>query len=317
VSFGLSSLGSFYLLLAVHELGHLAAGMCVGFRCRSLRVGPLLINRPLRVSLYRGPGALVQGKAELIPVATDKLAWRGVAMVLGGTIANTISAVLLLLLPFPITVFSGLFIAGSDANGVSDLLPFESRFGVSDGRRIWILLRKLERGQRWLALLHLGGQLMDGVLPESLSADFLAKAIAVRDASADTVKAYALAYWAAFHQHNDAEAGQRLETCLPYSSHATPALREALRSDAAVYQARRRKRADLAEQWLAEIPVTTRNGWIRSRAEAAVLEAKGDVDGAINKLAETETSLLVLPENPHRETVLRLVQRWKAELCGC
>ena len=136
VGFGLSSLGAFYLLLAVHELGHLAAGMCVGFRCRSLRVGPLLINRPLRVSLYRGPGALVQDKAELIPVATDKLAWRGVAMVLGGPIANTISAVLLLLLPFLRTVFSGLFIAGSVANGVSDLLPFESRLGVSDGRRI-------------------------------------------------------------------------------------------------------------------------------------------------------------------------------------
>jgi hypothetical protein len=222
-----------------------------------------------------------------------------------------------LLLPFPISVFPGLFIACSIANGLNDLLPFESRLGVSDGSRIWMLLRKPERGERWLALLHLSGQLMDGVLPESLSADFLAKAIAVRDASSDTVKANALAYSAAFHQHKDAEAGQRLETCLAYSDHATPVLREAMRSDAAVYQARRRKRSDLAEQWLAEIPVTTRHGWIRSRAEAAVLEAKGDVAGAINKLAETETALLTLPENAQRETLFRLVQRWKAELCRC
>jgi hypothetical protein len=158
---------------------------------------------------------------------------------------------------------------------------------------------------------------MDGLLPESLSADFLAKAIAVQDASADTVKAYALAYSAAFHQKKDVEAGQRLEMCLAYSSHATPALREALRSDAAVYQARRRKRADLAEQCLAEIPVTTRHGWIRPRAEAAVLEAKLDVEGAINKLAETETALLVLPENARREMHLHLMQRWKTELYRC
>ena len=34
----------------------------------------------------------------------------------------------------------------------------------------------------------------DGAFPESLSADFLAKAIAVRDASADTVKANAIAF---------------------------------------------------------------------------------------------------------------------------
>src|SRR5262249_8236470 len=158
--------------------------------------------------------------------------------------------------------------------------PFESRLGVSDGRRIWMLLRQPARGERWLALLHLGGQLTDGVLPESLSADFLAKAIAVRDASADTVKAYAIAFWGALHPHQDSEAGQRLETCLAYSGHATPVLREALMSDAAVYQARRRKRADLADQWLAGIPVTTPNPWFRSRAEAAILEAKGDVDGA-------------------------------------
>jgi hypothetical protein len=317
VGFGLSALGAFYLILAVHELGHVAAGLCTGFRCRSLRVGPLLINRPFRVSLYRGPGALVQGITELSPVATDKLAWRGVAMALGGPLANILSAAVLLLLPVPITGFCGWFIACSVANAANDLLPFESRLGVSDGRRIWVLLRKPAHGERWLALLHLGGQVLDGVLPESLSVDFLAKAITVRDASADTVRAYALAYRAAFHQQKDTEAGQRLETCLAYSGHATAALREVLRSDAAVDQARRRKRADLADQWLAEITVTTPHGWIRSRAEAAVLEAKGDVDGAIEKLAETETAVLALPENAQRETVLRLVQRWKAELCRC
>jgi hypothetical protein len=271
VGFGLSALAAFYLMLALHELGHVAAGLCVGFRCRSLRIGPLLFSRPFRVSLYRGPGAVVNGVAELIPVATDKLAWRGVAMVLGGPLANFLSAIAVFLLPLPITLFTGLFIAFSIANGMNDLFPFESRLGVSDGSRIGMLLRQPERGERFLALLHLGGEINDGVLPESLSADFLAKAIAVRDDSADTVKAYAIAFWAAFHQHKDSEAAQRLETCLAYSSHATPVLREALMSEAAVFQARRRKRVDLADQWLAEIPVRTQHPWFRSRAEAAIL----------------------------------------------
>jgi hypothetical protein len=56
----------------------------------------------------------------------------------------------------------------------------------------------------------LGGEITDGVLPESFSADFLAKAMAVRDPSADTVKAYAITSLAAFHQHNNDEAAQRL-----------------------------------------------------------------------------------------------------------
>jgi hypothetical protein len=312
-----SALTAFYLMLAIHELGHVVVGLCVGFHLRSYRVGPLLVSRPFRLSFYRGPGAIVQGEAELIPAGTDKLAERAVAMVLGGPTANFLSGIALLLLPVPTTAFSACFIAFSVVNGMSDLFPFESRLGVSDGRRIWMLLREPQRGERWLALLHLGGQLTDGILPESLSADFLAKAIAVRDASSDTVKAYAIAFWAAYHQHQDGEAGQRIETCLAYSGHATPVLREALMSEAAVYLARRRKRADLADQWLSGIPATTRFPWYRSRAEAAILEAKGDVDGAMKKLAETETAILALAKNAQRETLLVLMQRWKSELCRC
>jgi hypothetical protein len=44
-----------------------------------------------------------------------------------------------------------------------------------------------------------------------------------------------MAFSAAFHQDKDSEAGQRLETCLAYAGHATPALHEALKSDAAAY----------------------------------------------------------------------------------
>jgi hypothetical protein len=309
-----SLVAAFYLMLAVHELGHVVAGLCVGFRCRSLRVGPLLFNSPVRVSLYRGPGAVVQGVAEMIPLATDNLAPRGVAMVLGGPLANILSATVLPLWPAPATLFSTFFIVCSIVNAVNDLLPFESRLGVSDGRRIWMLLTQPARGERWLALLHLGGQLSDGVLPESLSPGFLAKAIAVRDASADTVQAYAIAYSAAFQLLNDDEAAERLETCLAYAGYAAPAVREALASDAAVFQARRRKRADLAEQWLNNVPKTTQASWLRSRAEAAILESQGDFPGAVAKLSEVEFAILRLPDATRRNALVRLLQRWKAEL---
>jgi hypothetical protein len=317
VGVAVSVLAAFYLMLAIHELGHVVAGLCVGFRFRSYRVGPLLVSRPFRLSLYRGPGAVVSGVADLSPVATDKLAGRGVAMVLGGPAANFLSAIVFFLLPVPTTVFSACFITCSLVNGVNDLFPFESRLGVSDGRRIGMLLRQRERGERWLALVRLGGEVLDGVLPESLSADFLAKAVAVRDESVDTVTAHALAYWAAFHQDKDGEAGQLLETCLGYAGHATPVVREALMSDAAVFQARRRKRADLAEQWLADIPVTTPRPWLRSRARAAILEARGDIGGASRELEDVEAAIRALPDDSRRATQLRLLQRWKSGLGRC
>jgi hypothetical protein len=177
-----------------------------------------------------------------------------------------------------------------------------------------MLLGRRELGERWLALLRLASELNDGALPESLSPGFLAKAVAVRDDSADTVVAHATAYAAAFHQRRDDEAAERLETSLTYSGRAAPVLREALMSDAAVFQARRRKRPDLAEQWLAAIPVTTRHPWFRSRAEAAILEARGDVPGALRQLGEVETAISALPHSAQRDTLMRLLRRWRDEL---
>jgi hypothetical protein len=147
-----------------------------------------------------------------------------------------------------------------------------------------------------------------------MSPDLLAKATAVRDDSADTVTTHLLAFSAAFHQHRDGDSAERFETCLAHSERVPPVVREALMSEAAVFQARRRKRPDLAEQWLAGIPVNTEHRWFRSRAEAAILESKGDVPGALGKLGEVEAALLTIPRDPQRETLLRLLQRWKSEL---
>src|SRR5262249_30122456 len=111
-----------------------------------------------------------------------------------------------------------------------------------------------------------------------------------------------------------ADAGQMLETCLRYASHVAPAVREGLMSDAAVFQARRRKRADLAEQWLADMPDPTQFPWFRLRVEAAILEAKADVDGALRKLDEGEKAFLSLPDSAQREFLMRMMRKWRAEL---
>ena len=107
----------------------------------------------------------------------------------------------------------------------------------------------------------------------------------------------------------DVQGGERR-----YAGHAAPALREGLMSDAAVFQARRRKRPELAEQWLAGIPASTPHRWFRSRAEAAIREAKGDIPGALEKLTEVEAAILAFPESGQRETLRRLLERWKTEL---
>jgi hypothetical protein len=303
-----------FAITAIHELGHLIVGVCVGFRCHSLFLGPLQFNAPFRIAPNPDPRSWWHGGVTLVPVEPERLRGGAVAMLFAGPAANLLTGVAVLLLPYPKGYFSWLFIAASLLAGVVELfLPVRGPTFVFDGRRIWMLLRDRARGERWLALMKLIADAREGVAPESMSASLQSRATAIRDDSADTVLAHAFAYSAAFHQDRDGEAGQMLEVCLRHAGHATPATREALVSDAAVYQARRRKRPDLAGQWLTEIPEGTPRGWLRSRAEAAILEASGDTDAALGKLADVEAALS-LPGTPRRETLLQLLERWKTDL---
>jgi hypothetical protein len=169
------------------------------------------------------------------------------------------------------------------------------------------------KGERWLALIKLRDDLMSGTLPESTSPAFLQKAVAIEDTSVETLSAHAFAYTAAFHRHDDVRAGEMLEICLRRAGEAPPELREALASDAAVFQARRRGRPDLAKRWL-EAMTAAQSSWLRLRAEAAVLEAEGQRGNASNKLTECERALLALPASPPREVSLQVLRRWQAEL---
>ena len=234
-------------------------------------------------------------------------------MVAAGPAANILTGGIVMILPFAKGVFWSVFALVSIADGLTNLLPFRGPIGLSDGRVLGMLISGQEGGERWLALLNLRADIMAGVLPESLSPDFLAKAIRIEDATPETVFAHALAYSAAFHQHDDARGAQMLEVGLRHAGHAPPTLREAFMSDAAVFQGRRRKRTDLAKQWLADIPDRSAK-WLRIRVEAAIAEAEGDIAGASGKLAECEKAFLELPDSTQKELLLRMLRRWQAEL---
>jgi hypothetical protein len=307
-------LAAFFLAIAVHELGHALVGIAAGFRFNSLRIARFQFDRPFRISLYRGRGTGSGGWASLFPVKQDKLILRTSVMLLAGPGANLASAAALLALPYATGRFAAMFVFWSLMLGVVNLVPFRNRAVISDGGRILMLLQNRARGERWVAMLKLLEELRSGVPYENLTPGFLAKATAIEDNSPDTVVAFALAYGAAFWQHKDAEAARLLETCLRHANLTSPTQRQGLMTDAACFQARRRKRIDLAEQWLADIPEKGEYPWMRRRGEAAILEANGDILGALKKIDEIETMILAVPNQALREISLRGLHRWKAEL---
>ena len=315
LSVALSFLASLVLAIVIHETGHLLAGLCAGFRFSQLRAGPLQIDRPFHVSFRRSQGIGYAGWVSMFPARRDALLLRAALLVLGGPLVNLACAAALLFLPGK-GFFLWSFLLVSLALGVRELLPIRRRIAVPDGRRLWLMLRDPPWSRRWLALMKLGAELRSGTLPEALSPEYLADATAHRDESSDTVTAHALAYSAAFHQHRDADAARFLETSLQFSAWASPPQREALLSDAGLFQARRRKRVDLAEQWLDAMPQPPRSRWLRTRLAAGILEARGDTAGALAKLDELEKDLREVPDRAVGRMFLRLVDRWRSELRG-
>ena len=302
-----------FVAVAIHETAHAVVGVLVGFRFNSLRIGRVQFDRPFRFSLYRGRGTGAGGWASLFPVKQDKLILRTIVMLLAGPLSNLISIAILLVLPYSKGPFSAFFIFTSAILGLMNLVPFRSRAVYSDGGRILMLLQNRARGERWLAIIKLIEEMRTGP-PEKMTPEFIAKATAIEDRSPDTFTAHALAYMAAFWQHKDDEAARALEACLRHSSLVSPSQRHSLITDAAVFQARRRRRIDLAEQWMADLPQKTEYPWLHPRCEAAILEARGDLPGALGKLDEMEKLVLANPNQALREISLRNLRRWKSEL---
>jgi len=300
--------------LVVHELGHVLAGLCLGFRFHSVRVGRLHLIRPFRWSWSRAAEPAAVGMTTLFPVGTTALGPRAFGMVVGGPAANLAAAGVIAGLAFEKNLFWASFVLWSVVIGIGNLVPFRRGTFVSDGGRIVTLVAHPALARRWLAMIALTTELNDGVPPESLSPEFIATAIAERDEPGDTVAAHVLAYLKRFHQHDDVGAAEALELCLSYAAHLPEAIRESLMCEAAVFQARRRRRADLAEAWLEDVPAPTAIPANRQFAEAAILEAKGDWKGARRALDDAEVLLHDGPEAPMRDLSLRLLRRWKADL---
>jgi hypothetical protein len=324
VSFWPRSIGQFILLgcdffigfalaTTVHETAHAVVGVWVGFDLHSLRIGPLQVDRPFRVSLFRGTSTVAAGCAGMIPVKTDAMALRLAAMVLAGPAANLLTGVTILLLPFSKSALSNMFVLCALFMGFLNLLPLQKGPELTDGMRILRLLRCRAVAERFAVLAKLNAEIKDGVPPEDLPPDLIAKAIAIKDNSQETVIAFSAAAASASSREDNVKAADHLETALMYSAYATLPLQQALIGDAARFQAKQ-KRMDLAEQWLAVLPKKTEIPWLRASVEASIDEAKGDIKGALTKLDGMERAILALPDQERRQLAHRSLLRWRTEL---
>jgi hypothetical protein len=300
-------------VLVVHELGHVIAGKLTGFQFVAMHFGQLEVTPPFRFTwLKKDPYPHAPASVLLLPLNSQRLRSRTILMTLGGAAANFISASPALFIPHP-GVFLAWFALFSVIAGIENLLPFSLRSN-SDGKQILRLLRNTGERERLLALQQLMSDLHGGVEPQNLDSGFLGLATALQDNSVMTVHSHNMAYLAAYYRHDDTEAARLLEICLQHSGLADDLTRESLLTEAAIFQARRRNRIDLARQWLADIPSPAAMPERKLNAETAILIAEGDIQGALKKLDEAIAMVEKSAQPGGRDLTLRFLSRTRKEL---
>jgi hypothetical protein len=169
------------IAILIHELGHLTAGWCVGFRFRCIAVGPFALR------LERGSPKLrwlreltASGYADMSADTVPRLRHRLLLYMLGGVIANLGTVPIAML--FAQTSFATthpLFLSlayqlvmVSVLSAVLSLLPLPVGIrAFTDGFRVATLLRDRQRSRRLLSIYAVGAQRRNGTAPQKLEAN--------------------------------------------------------------------------------------------------------------------------------------------------
>ena len=279
----------------VHEVGHLIAGLAVGFRFSRAA----LAGSEIQQGLF---GSRILRFAHFHRTKFDNICGRLIAIYASGPLAGLAFAVALEMArdwtqSAPLTQFRVHLISlFSLLISLSALLPDISRKGqFSDGGRLVALLKKDEQATRLLSILQMQHGLLHGGSPKDWAEGLITSATSLDDASRDSVAAHWLAYLWACDRHDITSATKHLEAALNAPSACSAALRRRLFLEAAIFQAWFRDNADKARSWVELINQGKLSVAERQRLQIALLWADGKLFDAFEKLTAHLQSLETTP----------------------
>jgi peptidase M50-like protein len=293
--------------IAVHEFGHFFAGRAAGFRFQSMQIGRFHIDQSFHVTRTPPSNEERLGEVKFFPEGMENRPWHYAFMTLAGSLANLLAGLLFLVLPFHKSFVSGSFIGVCLFLGFLNLTPL-----AADGKRLLAILFRRDDHEGFIALEQAYELMKAGKGFEELPIELITRATKLREKSARTYLAYRFSYGAAFERRDYEAAGASLEKCFALSPWAPNSMRQSMIYSAAIVQAKR-GRIDSAEQWFSEFPEKLGQKY-RLQIEGAIMEARGNFDGTLAKIAECKELLSKEPDGQSRDYFYKSMEKWKAEL---
>jgi hypothetical protein len=303
----LAGTGIFVLAIAVHELGHLFAGLLVGLEPTMVVFGPLRLVREsgkfrvrLNTSLFGNAAITLRRPIEAL--------WsrpRFATLTIGGPVANFLAAatcialVMILEGPgkpllFPKTSLGAILNVAIFTNlcfMMTNLVPFWDRGQRSDGSQLLDCLIGGARLERNLLPNTLLAACERGVRLRDLDRGKLDRLLALRHGSAYDAIANLLAYWYFLDSGDIEQAGAFLDMAAAQRKALPKQLSSLARWESAYFEAYHRSSARAARAWLERYSNKGARLSTLHRAEAAILYAEGHFRAAALKATEGLASL--------------------------
>jgi hypothetical protein len=246
-------------IIAIHEAGHVAGGLAVGFRFEKVRVGPFVVSRSQRaLKLTYQINSKLNGATIMQVPRTLRVRRKYLVYSSAGPSANLLTALFVCLIltisassfPAPAIRIPLEFFAGySFVVAALNLIPYLRRNGMfTDGGRLLGLIRSKPKTKRLLSILGLKAQINSGKRPKDLTKSWITNACAISDRS-NALQSFLIAYLSACDREIPEETAHYLERCLQRIGLASPETKKMILIEAAIFQAWFRDDAPKAEVW--------------------------------------------------------------------
>lgn len=289
---------TFFVVILIHELGHLAGGMARGMRFLLLIVGPLRLRRTvsgLKLDWFFS-GQTMGGLAAAMPDPRRPIRGQLLPLIVGGPAAS----LLLALSAFGLSAMSDgrlsahlLILALMSALiFVATALPMRAGGFLSDGRQCIEVLRGGPAVEQRAMLMAAYAESLSGVRPRDRDPAPLARALELSgDEPLRDVAAALMAYQAALDRRDLAAAGAWIDRVAAGHDAYPGGFRQALANEIAYFSVRYRDDVATARAWHARAKGGVVEPASRALTEAALAYADGDARAALDAIARAERGL--------------------------
>jgi hypothetical protein len=311
------------LVTAVHELGHVVAGHCLGFTFKSVSVGPVVLRREktgFRIGLRK---ALFGGLTYMSVDRFYRVRKRLLLYLVAGPAADFALAVVAIAglrssleggrssLPALWGALAGLSVLSS----AQSLYPYRSRYLANDGLQMRVLLRSVAGTKQVLAIHALDLQRRKGTDHYFMNQRWATLALSPVEPADSRYSKYREVWNAYWENHNEEKAAAMLESCLAMSAPIGEENRDLLILEAAVFTARVRHDSAKAALWFQR--ATNPPGLpalARLRAQATLSSEAGRLDDAIAALDQGLDFLRRSPATPSLEGQQAAWTKWRSDI---